>query len=141
MNKKLLIIACSKRKSLFAKRLRAFDLYDGVIYRVIKKFPKRVLDNYDVVIISAKYGLINPNDIIETYDLKMTNKIAAFMKEEVSKKIEKLFDRSYKKIIVCLGKTYLSSIEDTFLKDQRVFIVPGGIGSKMKNLKKILNDD
>src|SRR5215212_4269302 len=97
--RRLLILSCSDRKNevapdspqqLFsfmttrrARSLAAWDVYSGVAFQVVKRcqreaaFPRDV----DVLILSAKYGLITPDHEITYYDLKMTPELAARRRE------------------------------------------------------------
>lgn len=74
MTRSLLIIACSQRKAAGLAAGAAWDVYDGVVYRVLKKRlgPR---DNWpawlDVLIVSAKYGIIRPSRRIQPYDQTM----------------------------------------------------------------------
>lgn len=63
---RLLLMSCSARKR--DKPAPAVQLYDGSAYRVLHK---RNLDRIPVLILSAKYGLLSPLEVIEPYDRKM----------------------------------------------------------------------
>ena len=70
MNRSLLIISCSSRKINTLGSMPAFERYDGQSYRIICKairegcFPT----NLDILIISAKFGLLRWDEEIEDYD-------------------------------------------------------------------------
>ena len=66
MKNYLLIISCSQRKVETSEPLPALERYDGPTYRTLRKamHEGRIPKNLDVLIISAKYGLIG-SDIIE----------------------------------------------------------------------------
>lgn len=74
----LLIISCSQRKRSDSGLLPAVEWYDGVNFRVIRKaqregyWPK----NLDLLILSAKHGLLKPDVLLEDYDLRMTRERA-----------------------------------------------------------------
>lgn len=63
-----LYIACSfsKKPVLQAK---ALDLYAGALFNAGKDVAD--LFGWQIVILSAKYGFIDPDKVIETYDLRM----------------------------------------------------------------------
>ena len=69
----LLIMGCSDRKRTATGRLPALDLYDGVNFRVLRTF----LNEHGwppglcIKIVSAKYGLLDATDLIETYDQRL----------------------------------------------------------------------
>lgn len=137
MKKDLIIVSCSARKKKLKGFVKAWDLYDGVIYRVLKK-NKIDLKKYDVKIISAKYGLLNIDDKIKYYDQKMDNNRALYLKEEISKKTNKLFKKNYNSIYICLGKIYLRTIDEKLLSNKKIKITKGPIGIKMQKVKKLL---
>ena len=69
----LLLIGCSQRKHLKYGLVPAFDLYDGVNYRVLHKVKQ---DGYwpatlQILILSAKHALMDPQTLIEWYDQRM----------------------------------------------------------------------
>ena len=66
----VLLIACSKRKSKLP-RCKAIDMYQGAMFRAAVNLA--VKNNWSVMILSAKYGFIPPDEDIENYDCKATN--------------------------------------------------------------------
>ena len=74
MTRSLLIIACSQRKVLGLAAGAAWDVYDGVVYRVLKKRlgPRNNWPAwFNLLIVSAKYGIIRPGRSIQPYDQTM----------------------------------------------------------------------
>ena len=75
MKKSLLIISCSGNKRKTPWAIPAFQRYKRNVYQTIDKairegyFPT---DYLDILIISAKLGLLNWDDEIENYDQEMT---------------------------------------------------------------------
>jgi cytoplasmic iron level regulating protein YaaA (DUF328/UPF0246 family) len=136
MKKDLIIISCSARKKKSRGLVKAWDLYDGVIFRVLKK-NKIDFNKFDVRIISAKYGFLKPTDKIKYYDLKMNKNRAEILRNVNTKYFRTLLKGNYKKVYFCLGKIYLSTIASNLLRDKKIKIVKGGIGIKMKKLKSI----
>ena len=137
MNKTLIIISCSNKKKRITGKIKAWDLYDGVIFRVLKK-NEIDFSKFDVGIISAKYGLIYPDDKIEYYDQMMTKKRAEELQSEVLLKLNKFLKNHYEKIHICLGKNYLLCIYPIIYRLSSVNIIEGGIGTKMKRVKEII---
>ena len=92
MNKSLLIISCSGRKIKTLGRMPAIERYDGQSYRIIRKairegcFPA----NLDILIISAKFGLLAWDAKIEDYDQLMSKEQAQKLRP-VYRKILNLF--------------------------------------------------
>jgi cytoplasmic iron level regulating protein YaaA (DUF328/UPF0246 family) len=142
----LLIVACSQRKRPDPGLLPAIERYDGVNFRVLRKarregyWPK----NLDVLILSARYGLLKANDPIEDYDLRMTRERAITLQAQISADLDVYLKRTpYNEIFVNLGKTYLialASSEALMGQDRRVRYATGGIGDKMSQMKRWLRD-
>lgn len=66
----VLVVACSKAKK--EQLAPAIEMYDGPVFRSLRKWQP----NIDVLVLSAKYGAIPAHQVIETYDLKMTEDTA-----------------------------------------------------------------
>ncbi len=79
MKNYLLIISCSQRKVETSETLAAIDRYDGPTYRTLRKARRegRYPKNLNILIISAKYGVLACQQPADNYDQKMTPKRAA----------------------------------------------------------------
>lgn len=141
MKKDLIIISCSGRKKEVEGKVKAWDLYDGIFYRMLKK-NKVDFDKFDIIIISAKYGLILPETEIEYYDQKMDKKRAEELNFSVSASLMKYLQNSivYDKIYICLGKHYMSAIRYV-LPNFEYEKITGAIGVKLGKLKKIITEE
>ena len=134
----LLIISCSKRKKTNLLKAPAIELYDGPFYKILRKCAP---SNLDVLIISAKYGLISANEIIELYDLKMTPKRAVELAPYVRSRLESWLSKwHYEKIFIMLGKVYMSALNDSWrlLENYDIEVGRGQIGERLHTLKKWL---
>jgi hypothetical protein len=117
-------------------------LYDGVIFRVLKKIEreKGLPKNLDILILSAKYGFIKPSELIEYYDYRLNstssgNSFLSDLKEHIK-------NDTIANVFVCLGKDYLKALdgfEALFSDETRVLYAHGGIGLKMSCLKNWIN--
>lgn len=157
--RRLLILSCSDRKNdaapdapqqLFgfmttrrARSLDAWDVYAGVAFRVVKRrqreaaFPRDV----DVLILSAKYGLITPEHEINYYDLKMTPEPAARRREANVRRLKgTMAGARYTEVFLMMGRTYLAALEplDDWGTGSTVIHRPGGIGIMLACLKSWL---
>ena len=70
---KIAILPCSKIKSKVP--CRAGDMYKASLFILRKRYAKEVLGCDKIYILSAKYGLIEENEIIEPYNTKI-NKLS-----------------------------------------------------------------
>lgn len=136
----LLLLGCSATKKSDRGRLPAIDRYDGVNFRVLRK---HLLENgwpvgLEIKILSAKFGLIDANQLIETYDQRMTPDRAADLREAVTSELESF--GKFKQVFVNLGQDYLPAIDESALGSltRHVDFARGGIGEKMKEMKQWL---
>lgn len=130
--KTLVITSCCKRK--LPHEARAGDLYQGNLFKAAKNFADR--KGYDLVIISARYGLISPSEVMKPYDkvLKTKEDIES-IKPQVVSALSKILPE-YKRIIVICGKNYRKTIEQ--LVDGRFEIVTSpGYGSFVKKVNEM----
>lgn len=140
MKRYLLILSCSQRKRRDPGLLPAIERYDGVNFRVLRKLKREDvwLDNLDVLIISAKYGLLKDSDDIEYYEQKMTRERAIELQDSVNRKLCAILrDKEYQEIFVNLGKSYLPVLGNgEALADRKVIYASGGIGRKMAQMRE-----
>jgi cytoplasmic iron level regulating protein YaaA (DUF328/UPF0246 family) len=143
-NHYLLILACSQRKCKDVGLLPAIDRYDGVNFSVLHKAYREgyLPDNLDILILSAKYGLIEAQIPIENYDLKMTKQRALELQTQVSHDLDQyLSQTNYQEIFVNMGQTYLLVIacsEERKKLHGKIVYATGGIGKKMAQMKEWL---
>jgi len=131
----MLIVSCSKQKTPVYGKRPAIQVYDGPIYRALRKRLNCLdLSLVDICIISAKYGLITAGSTIEHYDCKMTAERAVELRDVVLSEIIKMIQsRSYKEILVNLGSVYrvtIDGIEKYVPSGTQLTFTSGGIGQK-----------
>lgn len=140
----LLILACSQRKRTDATPLPAIERYTGVNFQVLHKARREgyLPENLDILILSAKYGLIEASTPIDYYALKMTRLWAKELQTDVCQKLDLMLSKTtYAEIFINLGKTYLTTINSSAMLpqlEQRVIYAEGGIGQKMAQMKNWL---
>ena len=140
----LLIVGCSQRKRPDPGLLPAIERYDGVNFRVLRKARREGYwpENLDVLILSAKYGLLRSDTPIEDYDQRMTRGQALALQPVVSADLDAhLTQVKYCEVFINLGQTYLLALAESKkiadLRD-RVAYASGGIGEKMSQMKQWL---
>ena len=79
---RLLVLACSERKVTAAGLLPAVDRYDGPPFRVLRKYLREHTGAPDILILSAKYGLIPSDQQIPYYDCRITRASARVLKSK-----------------------------------------------------------
>lgn len=137
----MLVLGCSDRKRIVKGKLPAVELYDGVNFRVLRTFlhKRGWPPGLCIKILSAKFGLIDATDLIDTYDLRLDTETARRINTKVVKSLKPLGKMS--SVFVNLGKDYLPAIDgiDALFQKERIVHAKGGIGLKMAHMKRWLN--
>lgn len=142
----LLVQSCSATKKQVTEPTRALDVYDGYFFRIIKKAIREEAfrSDVDICILSAKYGLIDAEDTIITYDQRMTPSRAEELRESVTGDIRKRIEEGeYDEIVLNLGKEYLRAVDNlSGWNGIDISTIDGrGIGSKGRELKRFVRSD
>ena len=135
----MIIMSCSRTKKRL-DNVPAMELYDGQAYRVIRKSSP---EHIEILIISAKYGLLRSTDIISYYDQAMTVSQAIGMSKEVSSGIKNTVSRGdFKRIFISLGFPYSFAVSEElmgFLDENFYLLVAHGpIGKRLHQLKEFI---
>jgi hypothetical protein len=103
----LLVISCSKSKLGYPAPAKTF--YTGQLFRSLVKLARQ--NQWDVLILSGKFGLIPLTKQIEPYDQKIETEqdISRIRKQALPLLREKV--PHYDKILVLMGKTYRKVIK------------------------------
>lgn len=138
--KYLLIIACSQRKRSDAGLLPAIARYDGPTYLMLQKAKREGYwaENLDVVILSAKYGLIRVFTPIANYEQRMNRQRASELKAQVTQALQTYARQNvYSEVYVDLGQDYCPAVEELveLFKGSSVKFAQGRIGERLKYLR------
>ena len=139
LSRRLLIINCSQRKKRVIEA-PAIDVYDGPSYRILRKHTK---SDMDILILSAKYGLITHDERISNYDQRMTKQRALDLRDETTTKLVSVIKtHDYHEVYVDLGAAYRYAIDfnDPVLRSINFKFNKGTIGIRLHNLKTWLED-
>lgn len=122
------VISCgaAKIQTRPEQPVRAFELYQGCFFQKMLAAAVCVAD--DIYILSAEYGLLRANDLVYTYERKMTPARAKMLKQRELVKFDGL---SF------LSETYGKSITGTVER-----VVPHGLrmGEQMSWLTEFIKD-
>lgn len=136
----LVIQACSGRKHNL-QNLPAFEIYDGVAYRVIKKTFREnpiLQQKVKILILSAKYGLITSETIISVYEQRIDKKRAESLKMQIKTTWDEFsFGKNFENIFVNVGRDYLPALSLIQFPKSTIF-AKGGIGFRNQQLKNYL---
>lgn len=108
---KIGLISCGKTKVNNAKRIKAKDLYQGTLFKESYKY----LINQEVdriYILSAKYGLVHENKLIDNYEQRMTGRAKENKKwaGRVIAALEEVADLDNDTFIIMAGNDYKKNI-------------------------------
>lgn len=141
---RLLVLACSQRKSAAGGRVPAIDRYDGPAFRVLRKFLRESRDDsLSVLILSAKHGLIDAAEPIQGYDLRMTPRRGSELRPQVYGALGRAIrKRQWRAIAVCAGKDYSAALGDMASVAPAgvpVEVLKGGLGRRLTHLREWLH--
>jgi hypothetical protein len=138
--RRLLILGCSARKVTTAGPLPALERYAGGAFQVVKKlmrlgqFPADV----DLRIVSAKHGLLRPDEPIQDYDLRLTPDRAKGQAGGNAGKLRALVaDGNYREVLISAGRAYLAALgqPDAWRGSAAVTVNGGAIGVQLQKLR------
>lgn len=111
--KRCLVLNCTQTKRNDEGLLPAFERYDGPTFRVVRRFLRLgdpSLQNVDIYVLSARYGLIPACQPISHYDQRMTRARALELRPQVLRELQALLGEGYYEVFVVLGQLYLQVI-------------------------------
>jgi hypothetical protein len=133
---RLLILACSKQKRPNGEPLPAVERYDGPSFRVLRKYRReRGTDDPHTLILSGRYGLIQEDHEIPSYDEQLTKKEAERIRPRVLQSLADVestrgpFDDG----LICAGGTYLDAVENSneVLEETPLQLADGSMGRQI----------
>ena len=136
----LLLISCSERKVLSSETLAAIGRYDGPTYRCLRKRRREghTLKNLDVLIISAKYGLLTYQQPVDLYNQLMTPRRAEELRPVIQSRLKSFIEAKkgdYAQVYINLGRTYMKTLEGFHWGLLSTLEASGGIGLKTQRMK------
>ena len=137
MAKKIVLISCASKK--LAYKSKAEDLYISTLFRLSFAYAKKLKPD-KIFILSAKYGLLNLNDEIATYNETLNNKSVGDIKiwaEKVVTDLGKMVNLKNDMFIFFAGKKYRKYILP-HVKNYEIPLKGLRIGEQLKFLKNKL---
>ncbi len=135
--KVLVITGCTKGKMAYNESLRvpAKKMYQGRLFKATRSYCESM--GFDYVIISAKYGLILPDDIIGGYEKALrTKEDVKNIQSQVEERLRPLL-KDYERIVVIAGKKYREVLQDLW-DDRFMTIKSKGYGDLCSIIKKLI---
>ena len=130
----LVIISCGAKKQSTA--CQAMDMYVGSYFKAALRFAMATTDISNIRILSAKYGLIKATDIIEPYEMRISDWRAA-KPSKVIQQAKDLGDYGRTDVLVVAGKDYNFIIRSAFPLSKNVVAHGKGLGYQMQILKSL----
>jgi hypothetical protein len=136
---RLLILSCSQRKRIDAPLLPAIERYDGPTFRLLRRFlDKRLPEQPEIYILSARFGLIQYNEPIPNYDQRMTQKRAVELQPYVLDTLSATLSVfSFQALCISVGRDYvqaLSGFSSLVPSNFEVKIASGSQGKRLSEL-------
>lgn len=141
----LLVQGCSKSKLSDPGPHPAFELYSGYFYKIIKKAKREgvLRPDLDLCILSAEYGIVDPDEEISVYDRRMDPERARELQSDVRRALNRRIRAGdYDSLVFNLGQEYERAVAtltpDTHLD---VTFIEGSLGVRGKKLKQLVRTD
>ncbi|HRZ29264.1 MAG TPA: hypothetical protein P5052_00390 [Candidatus Paceibacterota bacterium] len=137
---KIVLISCASKK--LNHKAKAKDLYISPLFKLNLIFAKTFKPN-KIFILSAKYGLVNLNQQIETYNKTlntMKNNEIKVWAGKVKKQMKRKIDFNKDKIIFLAGIKYRKYLINEF-KNCSIPLEGLSIGKQLQYLKNKINHE
>jgi cytoplasmic iron level regulating protein YaaA (DUF328/UPF0246 family) len=134
------LVACAKKKKQLAAA--AGDLYQSELFRRCRAFA--VANSDEWFILSAEYGLLQPQRVIERYDCTL-NSMSKIERHAWADKVQKQLREwlpAVAEVIILAGMRYREGIEPFLIADGYRVSVPMrglGIGKQLQWLQRRAN--
>ncbi len=143
--RRLLLISCSRQKRQTRSRLPAIERYDGPAFRVLRRYMKGRTDGQpEVLILSAKWGLISGDTPLPNYNCRMTTRRAGEMRPLLSAQLRKILGSHACEVFVAMDDAYWRVINLQELSEMegiRIYSTRGGRGRRLAGLYDWLHGD
>lgn len=134
MGNTIIVVGCTKLKESF--ECEAEQMYSrSVLFSKTVNYAKKNYTDYNYVILSAKYGVLNPTDVIVPYDISMNEVKKDIGLYSVILNNIKIKLRDYDTIIALCGTVYVDAIRKSLPEKEIITPMRGmGIGKRLRFL-------
>lgn len=141
-SRRLLILACSDRKTRLHTPSPAWYVYDGGLFRICKALLARGgwPEDVGVRILSAEHGLIRPDKAILPYQRRMTPDRAQQLRGWASQVALAVFEEEAGEAYLAMGRSYMPAVDGLFPAHVTVTSGAGQVGEMQSRLKDWLGD-
>ena len=137
--KKIILISCVKKK--LKSPAKAKNLYISDLFKKSYRYAQ-LLNPDNIFILSAKYGLLEPEQIIESYDETLNTKSSAEVKDWSKKVISSLkekIDLEKADVIILAGSKYYKYLLP-YIKNYKLPLGNRRMGPRKSFLKKQIEE-
>lgn len=111
---KIVLISCVKKKLIGAKNVPAKELYTSPLFKKAWTYANQ-LNADKIFILSAEYGLLNPESKIDYYDKSLVNAKVSERQAWTNKVIEQMKQEGIRlqddKFVILAGKNYYDFLQ------------------------------
>ncbi len=143
--RRCLILGCSQAKRGDDTLLPAIERYNGPTFRVVRRFladADSALQDVDIYVLSAQYGLIAATEYIANYDRRITEARADELRPQVLARMREILDQGCTEMFFSMGQLYLRALngfEDWVTDSTQVTISRAATGKRLTELKRWLH--
>lgn len=134
------LLACSKTKN--DGELPAREKYDGDLFKKSKQYAETIDAPY--AILSGKYGVLEPDDVIDDYDVSVYDRDADKWGDEARSGLDDLRLEQYDELRIFAGKAYREPIDQYLDALDADVSVPldgaSGIGPMLADMNDLLDE-
>lgn len=134
---RLLVLPCSARKRPTRTAVPALELYDGPAYQSLRKLVARggLPADVMIVIVSARYGVISPSDLVRPYDRRLDPSRDARLIASARRRLTKVAARLCpRRVLSLLGRDYRACLPSTWMTAPNVEHVNGPHGRRVRQM-------
>ncbi len=138
-------MAESQRRTQSKSRLPAINYFDGVYFRVLKKYLREgLLDDVDVLVLTKEEGLIPANKLVSYSTgtlgpagrLDLPNARVRYLRRRNEKYLNRrIRSQNYSEIYVNVGREYMTLMGDIQTSARTTFAQGAGLGPKAQHMK------
>jgi len=137
----LALVGCgSEKREQRYKKIKAKDRYTSDYFTLKKNFARKIADEW--CILSAKHGVVEPDEKIEYYDVAITNYHNQQMKRWTDDVVSSIRGRQTESLVFLAGRDYTDPLEN-HLSDYRIarpFAKTGGNIDQMLRLEDAITN-
>lgn len=131
MVKKLFLIACSEAKLSYPAP--AVELYQGQAFKLAVKASHKA--DADILILSAKHGVVQPDQILEPYDCSLLRRSSSWRADWAKRTSDQLSKYKNRPTTILAGKFYAQAVVG--FKNKSTPLAGLGIGQQLAVLSKM----